>query len=350
MKKYVLILGLVVAWNANAVSDCADGEQNCWDCGKTADDLCTARLEGTNLAITGTGEMEGYRWYESEGVYVTTAPWGNTPKGNTEITDITIDGITRVGNSAFLGATNLENITFSDSVVEIGRNALHSSGLTHLELPVNLKVLEGGAIENQQFIHEIVIPDGVETIGNGGFNKYRSLESIVIPDSVTELGGYVFVNCQNLKSVVIGENVKTINPQQLTGGFQYTPLLEHVYCSEKNRDICTSELLRSEKTSDEIEQLLKTYIKDKDGFYKTSDGKFLVNAALMAQGTACTDEQNCRDILAADHAGKPFKIGSKIYNSLDDFVKGNNIKFRIYTIDEANQVAGKTNTFSIRYR
>ncbi len=44
------------------------------------------------------------------------------------------------------------------------------------------------------------------------------------------------------------------------------------------------------------------------------------------------------------------KAGGKFYASLDDLASGNYIPKRIYTIDEANAVAGKTNTFSIRYR
>ncbi len=300
MKKYVLIFGLVVAWNANAANDCADGEQNCWDCGKTADDLCTARLEGTNLTITGTGEMEDYGWYKSEGVYVTTAPWGNTPKGNTEITDITIDGITRVGNSAFLGATNLENITFSDSVLEIGANALHSSGLTHLELPANLKVLEGGSIQNIKSIDNIIIPDSVETIGDAVFNHWTSIESIVIPDSVKTLGHHVFSSCDNLKSIVLGDGVTSINIKSFSGTLAY------IYCQDTAERSC-QDLIGG--NNPEALGKLKRYTVD-------SNGKI--------------------------------KVGSKTYDSFDDLPKY--VLRRIYTLKEALEAAGKVNSVKIRYR
>ena len=44
------------------------------------------------------------------------------------------------------------------------------------------------------------------------------------------------------------------------------------------------------------------------------------------------------------------KAGGKTYASLDDLASGNHIVKRIYTIDEANEVAGKVNSVKIRYR
>ena len=53
MKKQVLILGLVLSFNAYGANDCVDGEQNCWDCGRSDSDLCTARLNGEFLITVG---------------------------------------------------------------------------------------------------------------------------------------------------------------------------------------------------------------------------------------------------------------------------------------------------------
>jgi len=44
------------------------------------------------------------------------------------------------------------------------------------------------------------------------------------------------------------------------------------------------------------------------------------------------------------------KAGGKTYASLDDLASGNHIVKRIYTTEEANQVAGKVNSVKIRYR
>ena len=77
-------------------------------------------------------------------------------------------------------------------------------------------------------------------------------------------------------------------------------------------------------------------------------GKYYATLDLFANGAACTDKKNCEDILSSN--GNPFKVGSKIYNSMADFANGNYVKHRIYTIDEANKVAGDKNRVSIKYR
>ena len=320
MKKWIFVFASVLSFNTYGANDCGDDlDNNCWDCGRSDSDLCTARLNGTTLSVTGTGEMKDYGWHrgnidEGEAKFITDAPWGNSEKGNTEIENITIDGITRVGNSAFLGSTNLENITFFFFFFEIGDNALHSSGLTHLELPPNLKTLGGGAIENLQFIREIVLPDGLETIGNGGFDGWHSLESIVIPDSVQTIGKYVFSDTPNLKSIVIGNGVISIEETAFSG--------VQKFCYSENKNECGT----------------RVYI--------------------YCQNTA---ERSCRDLIgennsevldrlrlySVDDNGK-IKVGSKTYDSLSDLPQ---YKLRrIYTIDEANAAAGPVNRVSIRYR
>ncbi|MBR2299240.1 MAG: hypothetical protein IJ870_01540 [Alphaproteobacteria bacterium] len=61
MKKCALILGLFTAITANAANTCGDDlDNNCWDCGKTAADNCTARLDGTKLTIEGDGYMADF--------------------------------------------------------------------------------------------------------------------------------------------------------------------------------------------------------------------------------------------------------------------------------------------------
>ena len=70
----------------------------------------------------------------------------------------------------------------------------------------------------------------------------------------------------------------------------------------------------------------------------------------MVSGAACDDAENCQAILEAQNAGTSFKVGSKIYNSMEDFAKGNYVRYRIYTVEEANRVAGERNTVTIRYK
>ena len=45
-----------------------------------------------------------------------------------------------------------------------------------------------------------------------------------------------------------------------------------------------------------------------------------------------------------------YLYNSRFYDSLSDIASGNYNKKRIYTVDEANTVAGKKNSFKIRYK
>ena len=58
-------------------------------------------------------------------------------KNSTEITDLIIpDGVTSIGNSAFVGCSSLVSVTISNSVASIGDNAFRGcTGLTSIEIP-----------------------------------------------------------------------------------------------------------------------------------------------------------------------------------------------------------------------
>ena len=69
---------------------------------------------------------------------------------------------------------------------------------------------------------------------------------------------------------------------------------------------------------------------------------------LKNKGMCVSDE--CDALVASANAGKLLKVGSKTYQSLDALLKGKYDKRRIYTIDEANLVAGDKNMVRIKYR
>ena len=86
------------------------------------------------------------------------------------------DGVTRIGEDAFLGCTSLTNITIPKSITEIGESAF--SDCTSLT--------------------SITIPESVTKIDFCAFYGCTSLKNITIPESVTEIGDYVFEECSKL--------------------------------------------------------------------------------------------------------------------------------------------------------
>ena len=54
--------------------------------------------------------------------------------------------------------------------------------------------------------------------------------------------------------------------------------------------------------------------------------------------------------LGCDHGGYLLKVGSKTYQNINALLRGDYDRRRIYTIEEANFVAGDKNRVSIKYR
>ena len=88
---------------------------------------------------------------------------------------------------------------------------LYNCKLYTLALPKNLKGTLGyyGVAEND-YLKEIVIPEGVTSIGSYAFYGCSGLTSVTIPQGVTEIGSDAFRYCRRLTSVTIPQGVTSI--------------------------------------------------------------------------------------------------------------------------------------------
>ena len=337
MKQRAFIVSFMLSFKiyASTYVPCSDSEmqaKTCFECGASCVMRYSESIKNNNtiekiLTVSGEGNMGNFN-YDGD----TPTPWYVK---SSEVTKVVVDeGITSVGFNGFY----------------------HFMNLSEVELPSTLLNLEPGAFQSCPQLKSLSLPDGV--------NIHRA--------SLQGTG---------LTSIVIPKNAKLLSGEDIFDSPYYgsTPI-EKIYCLSEQKDACAAVVAyRGDNVS------VIAYQKSDDGFYQIGDklyatadlmtkgaacdnaqncqdildaasqgkpfevgGKYWATLDLFASGAACTDKQNCEDILASN--GAPFKVGSKIYNSMEDFALGNNVKFRIYTIDEANQVAGKTNTFSIRYR
>lgn len=112
------------------------------------------------------------------------------------------DGITSIGNDAFMYHDNLSSLTIPASVKRIGQSAFQYAGKNtnlNISIPSNSQL---ATIENNAFqesgLSSITIPDGVITIGNNAFKLCKNLTSIKLPSTLTSIGASAFYNCENL--------------------------------------------------------------------------------------------------------------------------------------------------------
>ena len=122
------------------------------------------------LTIRGVGAMEDYTDPEQ-------VPWKSLIQ---EIKAVVIrDGITTVGDYAFAGCCNLQEVTLPGSVEIVG--VFSFKGCTGLK--------------------EIVIPEGVRVLASKAFQFCSALKKVHLPSTLTDVDMRVFGKCESLEEV-----------------------------------------------------------------------------------------------------------------------------------------------------
>ncbi|MBR1915926.1 MAG: leucine-rich repeat domain-containing protein [Alphaproteobacteria bacterium] len=326
MKRTVFILSALISFNVYAECD----EAGYFDCGTTGDVKWYLTNDKTKLIFSGQGETATnyaeevnpyYDGVENKAGRRVNAPWGQY---NNTVTDIEVkEGVTGVSWIG-LGFEHVTNVSLPSTLEVLGEGALNRTyALQNVDFPDSLKVIGDGALFHTG-VTNIIIPDSVKTIDTSGI-KYSYAETIIIPDSVTSIADNTFLS-----------SAATI------------------YCTSASP--CVG------KGSENIVAYEK-----QGGVYILEDGTKFLSAADMASGTnICNKELNeCkRNVLEAkgicqgsscdtfiqSDGNYMLKFGGKTYQSINDLLKGNYDRRRIYTIEEANFVAGDKNRVSIKYR
>ena len=151
---------------------------------------------------------------------------------NSNVKKIVIqDGVTSIGDYAFVMCSSLTSITIPDSVTSIGDYAFRGcSSLTNITIPNSVTSIGDGAFVMCSSLASITIPNGVTSIGNSAFDLCTNLTSITIPDSITSIGSGVFNNCNDL--TVYLENGSTLTSNDL--GVDESKIVSYHRWSEDN--------------------------------------------------------------------------------------------------------------------
>ena len=241
---------------AGAVSAFAEGTWGPYDCGENVTATLSSNNDGTyayTMTIRGKGPMKNYTFYTSR-----ETPWHNVipyiaklivDKGVTSLGDSVLrdfggyyypdslkevtlpEGLTYLGDYAFLGAANLTSITLPSTLTTIGLAAFESTGLTGITIPSDVKTIKEGAFGGTG-LTSVTIPDKVETLGQGVFENCTQLTSINIPKSVKSMGAYMFGGCTELTCITFepGSNLTYVDSNGGWELFTDTSSELKVYC------------------------------------------------------------------------------------------------------------------------
>ena len=173
-----------------------------WNYRNLPNDIITGRLldDGT-LVLNGHGTIPS----------TTNAPWQEY--SNLIVKIITMWGITRIDDNAFLGYQNLREVELSNSVRHIGSNAFANTiNLRYVDMPLYLESIETKAFADSG-IEEVYVPELVTNISKSAFQNCRYLKTVEFSKNckLKTIDCDTFDNCNILQNVTLHSKLEVID-------------------------------------------------------------------------------------------------------------------------------------------
>lgn len=205
MKKLLFTLFTLVACVSLSFATVYNG--NCGASGTDGDNLTWSLDTDTKvLTISGTGAMDDYHAAKNNvtpPVAEHRAPWYETSKRHIIEFVVLPEGMTHLGDQAFLQCDNLKSITIPAGVETIGNQAFQGcTALTSVEILGSTNISGTSAFTGCTNLTSVSMPY-VTGIASSAFSGCTALTSIEIPSGVTVLNTDLFNGCTNLKSVTL---------------------------------------------------------------------------------------------------------------------------------------------------
>ncbi|MBO7303505.1 MAG: leucine-rich repeat domain-containing protein [Clostridia bacterium] len=200
-KKFISVIALLALVITSLTVFASCGSSAPADGGGTVGDITWKYVkDGNKLEIIGNpAEPVEISNYSTDA----RAPWYNYKD---YITQISITGVSRIGDYAFYNLHYVTKIDLGSSLKEIGKFAFAFWG-----------GLVTGTDENKI---SLTIPEGVTVIGDSAFECCSILDSVTLPHSLESLGDRAFAYNANLSKVAIPEAVKTANEDAIGSIFK----------------------------------------------------------------------------------------------------------------------------------
>jgi uncharacterized repeat protein (TIGR02543 family) len=130
-------------------------------------------------------------------------------RGCSALTSIDIPNVRIIEEFTFADCESLRDVTLSNQLTHIERNAFIFTNIRALDLPEGLTSIGGRAFLGCQNLLRIDIPDTVTSIGEMAFANTR-LEYVILPNQVTHIDRSLFAGSPNLETIIVPDSVETI--------------------------------------------------------------------------------------------------------------------------------------------
>lgn len=118
--------------------------------------------------------------------------------------------VTTIGQNAFDTATNLESVSFPDTVTELWARFSNCKKLRSVILSANIEKIMGDTFRECTGLQTVTLPKNVREIRSWAFYGCTALETMDLPDNLEYIGDRAFYQCSKWKSEVSLKNVETI--------------------------------------------------------------------------------------------------------------------------------------------
>ena len=118
--------------------------------------------------------------------------------------------ITEIGQNAFDTATNLESVSFPDTVTVLWARFSNCKKLRSVILSAKIEEIMSDAFRECTGLQTVILPKNVREIRSWAFYGCTALETMNLPDNLEYIGDRAFYQCSRWKSAVSLKNVETI--------------------------------------------------------------------------------------------------------------------------------------------
>ena len=135
-------------------------------------------------------------------------------KPNTEFT--VPDSVEAIEEEAFADCDNLKKVDLPDGLTKIGDRAFFSCDeLEEIKLPDGLTKIGDQAFYYCDELEEIKLPDSLRSIGSMAFESCVKLKELTLPQGLIGIADRAFFNCPEIKRVNVPESVIGIGKEAL---------------------------------------------------------------------------------------------------------------------------------------
>ncbi|MGN0811977.1 MAG: leucine-rich repeat protein [Candidatus Coproplasma sp.] len=181
-------------------------------------------------AFSGNNRITSICVAQSATLYSDSSSSANFMKTMAFSEDLSAGNLCEIGERAFYACPNLDYVSLTDDVTEIGDSAFSDTPFYD-----NEDNWENGGLYLQNHLvavrtteNTFTVKEGTKYIDTHAFSDCTSLESVALPDSLVYLGTAAFINCVNLSDVNIPDGLS------YTGGYAF--FNTEIYNNENNWD------------------------------------------------------------------------------------------------------------------